>query len=35
MRYTARKQHRADLLADVVAHNRKRRDLFKLLNPFY
>ncbi len=35
MRYTAKKQHRADLLADVVAHNRKRRDLFKLLNPFY
>jgi flavin-dependent dehydrogenase len=35
MRYTARKQHRADLLADVVAHNRKRRDLLKLLNPFY
>lgn len=35
IRYTARKQHRADLLADVVAHNRKRRDLFKLLNPFY
>ncbi|AAM72463.1 MAG TPA: geranylgeranyl reductase family protein [Chlorobaculum sp.] len=35
MRYTAKKQHRADLLADVVAHNRKRRELFKLLNPFY
>jgi hypothetical protein len=35
MRYTARKQHRTNLLADVVAHNRKRRNLFKLLNPFY
>ncbi|TLU84680.1 MAG: geranylgeranyl reductase family protein [Chlorobium sp.] len=35
MRYTAKKQSRADLLADVVAHNRKRRDLFKLLNPFH
>jgi menaquinone-9 beta-reductase len=35
MRYTAKKQSRADLLADVVVHNRKRRDLFKLLNPFH
>ncbi|NTU54046.1 MAG: geranylgeranyl reductase family protein [Chlorobiaceae bacterium] len=35
MRYTARKQNRANLLADVVAHNRPRRDLFRILNPFF
>jgi hypothetical protein len=35
IRYSARKQPRADHLADVVAHNCNRRDLFKRLNPFY
>lgn len=34
MRYTARKQTRANLLADVVAHTRPRSDLIQLLNPF-
>lgn len=33
--YTARKPTRANLLAEVVAHNRPRSDLFKVLNPFF
>jgi len=32
--YTARKQSRANILAEVVVHKRPRRDLLKVFNPF-
>jgi geranylgeranyl reductase family protein len=32
--YTARKQSRANLLAEVVVHKRPRRELLKVFNPF-
>jgi len=35
MRYAAGKPSRADLLAGVIGHNRKKTDLVKLLNPLY
>ncbi|NTW53964.1 MAG: geranylgeranyl reductase family protein [Chlorobaculum sp.] len=35
MRHTARKQARADLLADVIAHNRRKIELLKLIVPFF
>jgi flavin-dependent dehydrogenase len=34
MQFTAKKQSRADLLADVIAHNRKKIELLQLFHPF-
>ena len=34
MRFAAKKQTRADVLAGVIGHNLKKRDLLKLLSPF-
>ncbi len=34
MRFAAKKQTRANLLAGVIGHNRKKRDLLKLISPF-
>ncbi|TNJ37153.1 geranylgeranyl reductase family protein [Chlorobaculum thiosulfatiphilum] len=35
MQFAARKQTRADLLADVIGHNRKKIELLKLIVPFF
>ena len=34
MRFAAKKQKRANLLAGVIGHNLKKRDLLKLIPPF-
>ncbi|MBN1929200.1 MAG: geranylgeranyl reductase family protein [Chlorobiaceae bacterium] len=35
LRYVSGKQHRANLMADVIGHNRKRSELYQLFNPFF
>lgn len=35
IRFMGRKQSRADLMVQVIAHKRPRRDLLKVLNPFF
>ena len=35
LQFASKKQSRADLLADIIAHNRKKLDLVNLLNPLF